>query len=145
MNTRCMLSVPITAFIIMMAALFTAPATSHAQPIDCGPCDIFAVGVSPKLTCPITICYTFSPEGVVLCKTIQPGRRTTFPCNVYQAWVVTCHGPYYLIPAAADVLCSPSLTFSAGCCGQICLVPNPNDACTALEVRPLPCSSDNCP
>lgn len=144
MNNRCTFPAPIAAFIIMMAALFFAPATSHAQAIDCGPCDIFTVSVSAKLGCPVTICYSFS-GGIELCKTIQPGRRETFPCNVYRAWVVTCHGQYVLIPAAADVRCSPPLTLSAGCCGKICVVPSPNDMCTALEVQPVPCSSDNCP
>jgi hypothetical protein len=145
MNIRCMLPARVAALLVIIAALFLAPAAGQAQAVDCSRCDHFTIGVSPNLNCSVEICYSLSPEGVVICRTVGPGRSITIPCPVYEAWVNTCSGPYYIVPGPSDALCSPSLKFAAGCCGRICNVPNPDDVCTRLEIQPLPCSSISCP
>lgn len=66
------------------------------------------------------------------------------PCPVYQAWVNTCTGQYYIVPPRADAICSPVLSFARDCCGQICIV-NGTDRCTHLEIQPVQCTADVCP
>lgn len=144
MNTRCTLTSRAAAFLIALAALFIAPAAGRAQAVDCNRCDQFTISVNPGMHCAVTICYAVDPAGAIVCATVRPGRSITIPCPVYRLWVNTCTGPYYIIPAAADVLCSPILSFASDCCGRVCVVPSP-DLCTRLEIQPTPCVSDQCP
>lgn len=144
MNTRCTLTARIAAFLLAASALFTLSATAYAQSPDCSRCDHFTFAVSAQMNCAVEVCYTYSPEGPVFCKTVGQGRSITIDCTPYQAWITTCSGPYYFIPAVSDVQCSPVLKFGADCCGRLCVAPSP-DLCSRLEVQPAPCLTPGCP
>ena len=144
MNTRCIIAARVAAFIVMVAALFLAPASGHAQAIDCRNCKQFTIVNHKEMNCAVTVCYRLAPIGIDICKTLSPGDETTIPCDAIQAWVSTCSGPYYLIPADHISLCSRELRFAVGCCGKICNAPSPT-ICTRLEIQPLPCASLSCP
>lgn len=128
----------------MAAAFLLAPAAGQAQAINCSQCRTFTLAVHPDMACAITVCYVTSPFTLPVCKTLDPGKEADFPCNVHEAWVQTCSGPFLLIPANNVALCSPELKFAIGCCGRICNVPSPT-VCTRLEVQPRPCASLSCP
>jgi hypothetical protein len=145
MITRCTLAARIAAFLVMTVALFAATTTAQAQAIDCSQCGRFTFAVSRAMNCSVTICYADSPVGGIVCKTLNPGESTSIDCSVYQVWVNTCSGPYYLlVPSPHGALCSPELKFAVGCCGQICNVPSA-DLCPRLEVQPRQCASLSCP
>lgn len=144
MNIRCTSAARIAAFLLVAAVLFMASTSANAQSPDCSRCDHFTLGVSAQMNCAITVCYTYSPEGPVFCKTIGPGRAVDINCTPYQAWINTCSGPYYFIPATSDVECSPYLKFADNCCGRLCVVPSPT-LCSRLEVQPSPCLTPGCP
>jgi len=144
MNTRCTAAARVAAFLLMAAALFMASTATQAQVIDCSQCDHFTFAVNARMECAVEICYTPSPLGPIVCKKVNPGESVRIPCSVYQAWVNTCSGRYYLIPSTHIALCSPELKFAVGCCGKICNVPSP-DVCTRIEVQPEPCASLSCP
>jgi hypothetical protein len=128
----------------MLAALFFAPAASHAQAINCQQCPEFTLAVSPNLACAVTVCYVVTPFTLPVCKTLNQGDEITLKCSYDKVWVNTCSGPYYLIPSLSGAICSRELKFAVGCCGNICNVPSPT-MCTRLEVQPAPCASLSCP
>lgn len=144
MNTRCTLTARVAAILLAAVALFAVTTTTKAQVIDCSNCNHFTFAVNAGMSCPVTICYNYSPLGPVVCRTVAPGGSAIIDCSVYEAWVNTCSGNYYLIPSPHVALCSPSLKFAVGCCGRICNVPSP-DVCTKIEVQPEPCASLSCP
>ena len=145
MITRCTLAARVAAFLLMVAMLVTAATTAQAQAIDCSQCGQFTFAVNRQMGCAVTICYATSPVGGIVCKTLNPGESVRIDCSVYQVWVNTCSGPYYLlVPSPHGALCSPVLKFAVGCCGSICNVPSP-DICPRIEVLPEPCVSLSCP
>jgi len=144
MNTRCMIPARLAALVVMIAALFLASATAQAQLVDCSVCDSFTVAGNRFLACSVTICYSTPSSPIDICQTVGAGQSIKIPCTANQVWVSTCSGSYSIVPASSTARCSPPLKFAAGCCGQICNVPNV-DICTKLEIQPLPCSSTSCP
>ncbi|MBS1912232.1 MAG: hypothetical protein JST22_09630 [Bacteroidetes bacterium] len=143
MNTRCTLPARLAALVLLLAALVLVPAAGHAQTINCNTCDHFTFAVSPNLNCAVTICYSHSQLGPVICETVKPGTSIVITCPIYQAWVNTCSGRYFLVPGAA-ANCTPDLKFAADCCGHICNVPSA-DLCSRLEAQPVPCATPGCP
>lgn len=141
MNTRSMLFARVAALLVIFSAMFFAPSATQAQAIDCSVCDHFTFAVNSGLSCPVTICGSIGATEI--CRTVAPGQSVSIPCSVDRVWVVTCSGPYTILPSSSSS-CTPALKFDAGCCGQICTTPS-KDFCSRIEVQPLPCLTPTCP
>ena len=141
MNTRSTILARTAALLVMLAALFLAPA-AQAQLVDCTTCDHFTIGASSNLNCSVTICYTTG--AIDICQTVAPGQSIKIPCTASRVWTFTCSGIHTIYPSSSTALCGPALKFEDGCCARICTVPS-TDNCTRLEIQPLPCLTPGCP